>query len=309
MSQESFQTLWKRLLIYCPGLPLPLAQEFINTAYSRALGAWKWSQLRKDNEFTIPLTYSTGTVTVTNGSAIVTGSGTSWNSTMVNQQFYILIAPFYDVLSVDSSTQITLTRPFNGAGGAGQSYNIGVVYQEMPSDFLQLETIRDLQNNWLLHLWVGQDRLDIWDSKRSVTGTPWIASAASPRVPSTGSNISRIELWPRVLPGPRYYAYKYESKPLLLVNPTDQPIFPIRGDVLIHGALTECALWPGTLKAPNNFFDLNLSSKHEQTFQDGLTDSIREDNEFYQTQVKYVDDASFPWAPIDAAFWQQHALF
>lgn len=312
MSQETYQQLWKRLLIYAPGCPLPLAQEFINTAYSRALAAWKWSQLRKDSEFTIPALYNTGTVTVTNGSAIVTGAGgANWTSAYVNRQFYIGgIAPFYDILSVDGSTQLTLSRPFNGAAGSGLAYSISVIYQEMPSDFLQLEVIRDIVLNWKLHLWVNQDLLDAWDSKRTVAGTPWIASAAMPRVPGGGAaNVSRVELWPKVLPGPKYYAYRYEAKPLLLSDPDDRPIFPIRGDTIRHGALAELAQWPGTAKAPNPYFNLNLANKHEMSFQEGLMEAIREDNEFCNTQVRYVDETAFPWAPIDAQFWQQHALF
>lgn len=311
MSQETYQALWKKLLIYAPGCPLPLAQEFINTAYSRALSGWKWSQLRKDDEFTIPVSYTDGTVTVTAGSTTVTGSSTLFTADMVNRQFYVNgTAPFFDIESVDASTQLTLSRPFQGTSGSGQTYTISVVYQEMPSDFLQLESIRDLVNNWRLHLWVNQDLLDIWDAKRSVTGTSWIASAAAPRVPGDGeANVSRVELWPRPLPGPKTYSFRYESKPPLLVNPDDRPIFPIRGDVLRHGALAELAQWPGTAKAPNPYFDLNLANKHEATFQEGLMEAIREDNEFCQIQVRYVDESSFPWAPIDAQFWQQHALF
>jgi hypothetical protein len=45
------------------------------------------------------------------------------------------------------------------------------------------------------------------------------------------------------------------------------------------------------------------------SFQEGLMEAIREENEFCQTQVRYVDETAFPWAPIDAQFWQQHALF
>lgn len=311
MSQETFEVLWKRLLIYAPGCPVPLAQEFINTAYSRALAGWKWSQFRRDSEFTIPATYDDGTVTVTSGSATVTGASTLFTSDLEDRQFYIGgIAPFYDVASVDSSTQITLSRVYNGASGSGLSYNIGVVYQEMPDDYLQLETIRDLANNWKLHLWVNQDLLDAWDSKRTVSGTPWIAAAAPPRVVGNGeADVSRIELWPKSSTGPRYYAFRYEVKPALLVNANDRPIFPIRGDTLRHGALAELAQWPGTAKAPNPYFNLNLANKHEMSFQEGLMEAIREDNEHCQTQVRYVDETSFPWAPIDAQFWQQHALF
>jgi hypothetical protein len=211
---------------------------------------------------------------------------------------------------VDSSTQLTLTLPFNAATASAQTYNISTIYVDMPSDFLQLEVIRDIVNNWKLHLWVNQDLLDAWDSKRSVTGTPWIASAASPKIipDSDEPLIHRVEMWPRQT-GPYYYAYRYQVNPAILTNPNDRIIFPLRGDTIRHGALGELSQWPGTAKAPNPYFNLNLANKHEESFQSGLQESIREDNEFCQTQVRYVDENSFPWAPIDAAFWQQHALF
>lgn len=311
MAQENFGNLWKKLLIYCPGIPIPLAQEFINTAYSRACASWKWSQLRRDGNFNLPATYSTGTATVIQGSTIVTGVGTLFTSALEGRQFYIGgIAPYYDIESVDSSTQLTLTQVFNGASATLQSYNISTVYVDMPSDFLQLEVIRDIVNNWKLHLYVNQDLIDMWDAKRSVTGTPWIASAASPKIVPDSEDplIHRVELWPRQT-GPYYYAYRYEAVPPLLTAPTDRIIFPLRGDIIRHGALAELSQWPGTAKAPNPYFNLQLAQKHEQTFQDGLMEAYREDNEFAQTQIRYVDESSFPWAPIDAQFWQQHALF
>ena len=311
MAQENFGSIWKRLLVYAPGIPIPLAQEFVNTAYSRALASWKWSQQRRDANFALPTVYSDGTVTVTQGSPIVTGLLTSFTAAMEGRQFFIGgIAPYYDIDTVDSSTQLTLTQNFNSATASAQSYRIALCYVEFPSDFLQLEVIRDLVNNWRLHLWVNQDLLGMWDAKRSVTGTPWIASAAAPKIipDSTDPLVHRVELWPRQT-GPYYYAYTYQAVPPILTDPTDRIIFPLRGDIIRHGALAELAQWPGTAKAPNPYFNLNLAQKHEQTFQDGLMEACREDNEFCQTQVRYIDDSSFPWAPIDAQFWQQHALF
>lgn len=69
--------------------------------------------------------YATGTITVTNGSTTITGVGTAFIANVVNG--YALIAPdgrTYEVASVDSNTQITLARAYNGATAAGQSYSI-----------------------------------------------------------------------------------------------------------------------------------------------------------------------------------------
>lgn len=55
--------------------------------------------------------YSTGTVTTTSGSAVVTGSGTSWLAEIDADDIFIAdgdTSPYF-VQSVDSDTQITLT--------------------------------------------------------------------------------------------------------------------------------------------------------------------------------------------------------
>lgn len=70
--------------------------------------------------------YRTGTVTVTNGSAVVTGSGTSWltyvsaGSLFKKQSTNVI----YDIASVDSNTQITLSSVYAGISESGISYAI-----------------------------------------------------------------------------------------------------------------------------------------------------------------------------------------
>lgn len=94
--------------------------------------------------------YTAGTVTSTNQSYIVTGSGTSWLSyfsptagDVRNINLWIrLTAPsgdgdWYQVQSVDSATQITLVQPYQGNTVAGAVYTIG----QMP---LLLEDFHDL---------------------------------------------------------------------------------------------------------------------------------------------------------------------
>lgn len=75
--------------------------------------------------------YQTGTVAVTSGSAVITGTGTVWNgqkvgATVVNvgDLFTIDDSRFYFIKSVDSATQITLDKPYSGSTASGQSYRI-----------------------------------------------------------------------------------------------------------------------------------------------------------------------------------------
>lgn len=68
---------------------------------------------------------STGTVTVSNGSATVTGSGTYFKASHEGQRFVIPgDTRWYTVSAVASTTSMTLTENYAGAGGAGQSFKI-----------------------------------------------------------------------------------------------------------------------------------------------------------------------------------------
>lgn len=68
-------------------------------------------------------TYATGTLSATNGSATLTGSGTTWISGMVNGGITIA-GTTYQILSRSSNTSITLTVPYAGTSGSGLSYSI-----------------------------------------------------------------------------------------------------------------------------------------------------------------------------------------
>ncbi|NDW31886.1 hypothetical protein [Salipiger sp. PrR007] len=69
--------------------------------------------------------YRTGTVSVTNGSATVTGSGTAFVANVkVGEEFRLLGGDGYEVAAVVSDTQLILARSFTGTSQSGQGYEI-----------------------------------------------------------------------------------------------------------------------------------------------------------------------------------------
>ena len=70
--------------------------------------------------------YKTGTVSVTNGSATVTGSGTSWSGEIAAGDLFTIVGDnaWYEVASVGSNTSITLSANYAGTTGSGKSYAI-----------------------------------------------------------------------------------------------------------------------------------------------------------------------------------------
>lgn len=79
--------------------------------------------------------YSTGTISVTNGSATVTGSGTSWSTNVDagmllqrgNERVYV-------VKSVESDTSLTLTENYEGSNGSGATYTAHNIYEITAAD-------------------------------------------------------------------------------------------------------------------------------------------------------------------------------
>ena len=70
--------------------------------------------------------YRSGLVAVTHGSAVITGTGTAWllNAQPGNSFVVKGIPSVYDIASVDSDTQLTLTAPWQGADLSGVQYAI-----------------------------------------------------------------------------------------------------------------------------------------------------------------------------------------
>jgi len=83
--------------------------------------------------------YKTGTATVTNGSATVTGSGTLWLANVTAGNSFTVAGDrvMYDVASVDSDTQITLSAPYAGTTASGVVYAIGTGFT-VPDSFPEM---------------------------------------------------------------------------------------------------------------------------------------------------------------------------
>lgn len=69
--------------------------------------------------------YKTGTVTVTNGSGVVAGTGTAWiANAKVGAGFKLPGGDVYEITAVNSDTQITISPAYLGSTQSGQAYAI-----------------------------------------------------------------------------------------------------------------------------------------------------------------------------------------
>lgn len=84
---------------------------------------------------------TTGTITVTNGSTAVTGSGTLFADKFVGTNDALVVdGEIYIVKSVSSNTALTLLTPYTGTSGSGKSYVIIILTGEDVINLLARKT-------------------------------------------------------------------------------------------------------------------------------------------------------------------------
>lgn len=97
---------------------------------------WPWNY--SETNVLVPANYTTGTISITDQTATVTGTGTSWDPAWIGYRLRFGSNNIdYIVQSVDSATQITLAQPINtGANWTNVGYTLYKDTFQMPSDFM-----------------------------------------------------------------------------------------------------------------------------------------------------------------------------
>lgn len=281
----------------------------MNNAWRRIAERMSWSFLWREGQFLLNTVVKAGTVTVTRNSAGVVGVGTAFDATMIGRQFRTgTNTPIYTVSAVADATNLTLDRVWGGATASTQGYEIYNAYVTVPSDWHSFITVWDPRHNWQLHHNVGQDMVNGWDAQRTNSGSPPYLLAMRDYDTVSSPPLPRLEVWPHVkseyvLP----FIYEARATDLEDVGAT-LPRY-IRGDVLLEGALAECARWPGPSKEHvNPYFNLQLAREHDGRFERWVAELQRQDSEVVEQDVRY-QVASLPYAPIPSASWlQAHAI-
>lgn len=83
--------------------------------------------------------YTTGTVTVTNGSQVITGAGTTFTANMVGQWMQTTDGTdenWYRISEFTSSTALKLENFYLSASGSGKTFKIGQV-PDMPEEYIE----------------------------------------------------------------------------------------------------------------------------------------------------------------------------
>ena len=123
---------------------LASVKEMLNTRYREICARKKWKWLRDDSmALYLNDTYTTGTATATNGSPIVTGTGTSWTEDMKGWFFRPTGAKNnYRVTAVQGTTSLHLNGPYVETTATDSTYKLVQAMIPLPPDAEDVDDMR-----------------------------------------------------------------------------------------------------------------------------------------------------------------------
>jgi len=288
-----FEPICRLVQLRVPLAPALLVQDFVQEGYNRICDRRRWSWLRGEGQILLSAARS-GTVSVTNGNATITGVGLTFVAGDLDRQLRVTGSP-YTITSVNvGANTAVIDNVFGGATSAAVSATVLDAYATMPTDFGSFWAVLDPDRDSVLTWWMTEDELNRADPNRSESGEP--RALVSRRFGSTAANLGRVqyEAWPywTSTDTERRFSYYYSKRPALLGDDELlQGPLAHRHDILVLAALEEAAEWPGPDKdKPNPYFSLKLSERKSERLEEQLENLERVDEEIYMTWLETV-----PW--------------
>lgn len=312
MALDTYQSVIGKVILRCPSAGPLLARAWVTDAFRRLAERHPWSWLIKQGQFITTANYNAGRVTTTQGSVTVSGAATAWTTALIDRQFRLTTTtPIYTITAVDVGLQtLTLDLPWGAAAVTNSGYEIYTAYATAPADFNYFLTVWDPNFNWQLHTGIGQRELNTWDAQRSNRGQAYLVAPRDYYTPvGVTIPLPRFEIWPHVTSN-YVLPFLYVARATDLEDPGAVLPRYIRGDALMEMALAEAAKWPGTEDKKNPYFNATLAKMHDARSEYMLVELERQDEEISIQNLTYDSVTRLPWAPLpmDASFWQKHAL-
>ena len=224
----NYQQAWNELMSYVPLLSAPSAQKLVQRAWRDIRDSRLWSFLTAETVIAVPAGISTGTVTVTNGSALVVGDATAFaawdaiaNADFITRQFRSGTGPIYNILSY-TSPNITLDRAYAEVSTTGASYSVYKCYYPAPANFLRWTSVIDPIDGYQLATDKTKEQLDHMDPIRGAISQPYYIASykydtnEAPLATSTGH---LFELYPHPIVQ-RSYPALYQVAGVDFASPT-----------------------------------------------------------------------------------------
>lgn len=264
-----------------PDLDPTLRRQSINLAHEAILNDRQWKALEAFTTIRTVARYSTGTVSLTDGSAVVTGSGTTFSSAMVGRQFrlYDGAEDVYTVAAYTSATQITLDRTFAGDDVSGVAYSIAQFEYSLPQAVRQITAVLPQFGDPLEEL--TQAELETKAARAFYYGPPCDYALVSDPLPQTAPVLHKIAFFPtpdlvydlRVVYVSATYAFDGSNTSLAPLPFISRPALLSKAKAIIE----------------NDRGRLPQSASHEAAYQQAMFSMRAEDNGRIGAQPLRVD--------------------
>lgn len=246
-----------RITKMLPGVDQELIDGWIHDRYVEILDRLPWQRLDVQATIQTVAPITAGTIAVTNGSTVATGTGTSWGTGITGLGLWVSgRSEFYEVTYV-SGTQLTLDRPFEGTTATGTAYKIFQSVYALPSDCKILKSVRSLKNG----------EMHPWDS-RSVIGEVFGAPQTWRPMMDATSGQQQIEVWP--IPSEvEGLAISYTAEDTSGYDGSDASVTTlmwVRDAAIINGALADANL---------HGKDFNSSDRYEARFEKNVAEMVK----------------------------------
>lgn len=189
--------------------------------------------------------YSTGTVTISEGSSTLTGSGTAWST---NNSYSVAnvrttgkmtiagLPEVYGISAVGGDAAVTLDTKFIGSDQSAAPYSYFEDEYDLAADFLRPHDMRSFTDDASVEL-IGRKDFRAWAARNSTTGRPRFASIVDRGFSGNTTPIRRVRLWKA--PDDVYLLpYTYVTSNLAVSSSgtaqaalsadTDEPIVPLQ---------------------------------------------------------------------------------
>jgi len=178
-----------------------------------------WNFLKLEATLTTYQSYSTGTVSVENGSKDVTLDGGTFPTWITDDTYYITIdSTDYLIHTRTSGTVVELSEAWGGAGDSGVSYEVEYpTPYSLPSDFgsfIGRMTITSLTGAEPIEV-IGENRLRDLEAGISTTGTPLYAALINQSHDGTANQAWKVDFWPAAT-SELTIGYQYRLNPNML---------------------------------------------------------------------------------------------
>lgn len=242
--------------------------------------------------------YTTGTVSISQGSTTLTGSGTAWNTAnswgVTNVRKYGKFwfgagLEDYEVASVVSDTSVTLSSRFTQTALSAQTYTYFEDEYDLASDFLRPVDFRFFDRNRQLQI-MPRNEFRAQYVRQQSGGKPTVCTIID-RPPSGDTNLVRRVAFNRPTDAAYTFPYSYITKNLVVSSAgvaqeefsadADEPLLPLP---YRHIIVAKALVW-----AYRDRRDDRRSGEANQEFVD-LWLRIANDNEFGQSRPRFSVD-------------------